>query len=86
MSKEDIIRDRSAEPEINVLRDTNSMQVMVEVCPISLMSASPVSMFQMMMVQSSEALANLGQAKKCVGIIQKRIDDRYTIQLVRRCI
>lgn len=54
-----MIIDRSAEPEINVLRDTSSMQVIVDVCPMSFMRASPVSMLQMMMVQSSDELANL---------------------------
>ena len=64
MSKEDIIRDRSAEPEIRVLRETRSMHEMDELCPTSLMSASPLSIPQMRMVQSSEADANLDNGQK----------------------
>lgn len=57
--KEDMIMERSAEPEISVLRDTSNMQVIVDVCPTSFISASPVSMLQIMIVQSSDELANL---------------------------
>ena len=55
--------ERSAEPEINVFLDTNNMHVIVDVCPTSLICASPVSTFQIMMVQSSDALAKLSSQK-----------------------
>ena len=49
---------------MSVFLDTNSMQVILDVWPTRRMRASPVSMFQMTIVQSSEALANLTRRKR----------------------